>query len=111
MAAGEDFVQCLGPERRALRHFSADLFDVLLPALFDLVLEQLRQRAVTNPLLSLLRMINQHVRDQSPRQPPGFLLWILHHERVDRTQRAGVTLAPCAWGGSTHRRRGGGRWG
>src|SRR5512142_2481377 len=42
LSPGQDFVQRLRPEGRAVGHLSAHLLDVLEPALLDLVLEQLR---------------------------------------------------------------------
>src|SRR2546430_433830 len=92
MSSRQNFVQSLGPERRALRHIGADLLDVFLPALVDLVLEQLRQCAVPNALLPLLRMIDQHVGDEGPREPPRFLFWVLHQERIHRPQWTGAAL-------------------
>jgi len=61
MPPGENFVQRFGPERRALSHLRPHLLHVLQPALLDLVLEQLRQRAVADTLLPLLWMIHEHV--------------------------------------------------
>src|SRR5207244_5518737 len=113
VSPGEDFVQRFGPERRALGDLAAHLLDVLLPALLDLVLEELWQCAVTQPLLPLLRMIHDEIRDESPGEPARLLLRILDHEGVHRPQRAGHALARGAGGsrgptaGSGRRRRGG----
>src|SRR2546427_8774008 len=49
-------------------------------ALLDFVLEELRQCPVTNALLPLLRMIDEHVGDERPREAPRLLLRILRSE-------------------------------
>src|SRR6266542_1247679 len=102
VAAREDLVQGLGPERRAARELGTDLVDVILPALLDLVLEELRQRMVAQPLLALLRMVHDQVRHERPGEPPRLLLRVLHHERVHRAER---TREPWTRG---HTGRGGG---
>src|SRR5213594_2705319 len=86
VAPSEDLVQRLAPKRRALRQLGADLLDVLLPALRDLVLEELRQRAVAQPLLALLGMVHHEIRDERARQPPRLQLGILNQERVHGAQ-------------------------
>src|SRR5207245_1429086 len=67
--SGENLVQRLGPEGRAPGEIGADLLGVLLPALLDLVLEQKRQRAVADPLLPLLRVVDHEVGDERPGGP------------------------------------------
>src|SRR5881296_720605 len=93
VAPRENLVQRLTPERRALRQFGSDLLDVLLPTLLDFVFEQLRQGAVAQPLLALLRVVHHEIGDERAREPPGLLLGILDHERVHGTERARHTLA------------------
>src|SRR2546427_1873451 len=120
VAARQDLVQCLGPERRGLGEIRTHLLHILLPALLDFVLEELPQRAVAQALLPLLRMVHDQVGDEGARQASGFLLRVLHHERIDRTEWPGHALPRCPrtagrgrrrrrWGrGSSRRRRGGG---
>src|SRR2546425_13075969 len=92
VAARQDLVQCFGPERRGLGEIRTHLLHILLPALFDLVLEELQQRAVAQALLPLLRMVHDQVGDERARQAPGLLLRVLHHERIDRTEWPGHPL-------------------
>src|SRR2546427_535813 len=89
VAARQDLVQCLGPERRGLGEIRAHLLHVLLPALLDFVLEKLHQGTVAQALLPLLRMVHDQVGDEGARQASGFLLRVLHHERIDRTEWPG----------------------
>src|SRR5439155_632476 len=86
VAPSQNLVQSLAPERRALGHLGADLLDVLLPALLDLVLEELRQGAVAQPLLALLRMIHDEVRHERACETARLLFRILHHERIHGAQ-------------------------
>src|SRR5437016_11566939 len=67
--SSKNFVQCLGPERRALGELRAHLLHVFLPALLDLVPEQQGQAAIPDPLLPLLRMVHHEVGDQRPGEP------------------------------------------
>src|SRR5215216_477619 len=69
--AGENLVQGLFEVRRAVGHILADLLGVLFPALPDLLLEQLLEVAVPQPVLPLGRVIDHHVGDERPREPPG----------------------------------------
>src|SRR3989442_1389013 len=123
VAARQDLVQCLGPERRGLGEIRAHLLHILLPALFDFVLEELQQGAVAQALLPLLRMVHDQVGDERACQAPGFLLRVLHHERIDGTEWPSHALprgprTACrsrGWGGGGpwgrgrgRRRRGGG---
>src|SRR5438093_5652231 len=54
------------PPRSTLFPYTT-LFRSLLPALRDLVLEELRQRAVAQPLLALLGMVHHEIRDERAR--------------------------------------------
>src|SRR5437762_9182735 len=56
-APGEDLIERLGPERGVLRHVSAHLLHVFLPALLDLLLEELRKRTIPQPLLASRGMV------------------------------------------------------
>src|SRR2546426_7505915 len=47
-------------------------------------LEELAQRAVTQSLLALLRMVHHEVRDEGARETARLLLRVLHQERVHR---------------------------
>src|SRR5207248_3250586 len=105
---GENLVQRFGPERRSLRELDPDLLDVFLPALLDLVLEQLRQRAVAQPLLALLGMVHHQVGHERPREPAGLLFRVLHHERIHRPERARHALAGRRGRGGTRTAGGGG---
>src|SRR6266571_8444085 len=86
-ASCENLVERFRPEWCALGEVCAHLLHVLLPALFDLVLKHQGQRAIPNPLLSLLRVVHHEVGDKRAREPTGLLLGILHHERIDRAER------------------------
>src|SRR5207253_3117109 len=114
LAPGTNLVQRLRPERGGLRELGTDLLHVFPPALLDLVLEELRQRAVAQSLLTLLRMIHDEIRHQRPRQPARLLLGILHHERIHGPERARHPLTGPSAGGRgrssrRRRRRGGAR--
>src|SRR2546426_8782018 len=56
-------------------------------------LEELAQRAVTQSLLALLRMVHHEVRDEGARETARLLLRVLHQERVHRPEGAGHALA------------------
>src|SRR5204862_233691 len=60
---------------------------VFLPALLDLLLEELRKRTIPQPLLASRGMVHDQIGDERPRKPPRLLLRVLHQERVHRTQR------------------------
>src|SRR3989454_392801 len=94
--------------------FGTALLHVFPPALLDLVLEELRQRAVAQSLLTLLRMIHDEIRHQRPRQPARLLLRILDHEGIHGPERArhpltGPSARGRGWSGRRRRRRGGAR--
>src|SRR5207249_2786788 len=77
------------PSAMACSSSASHLLDVFLPALVDLVLEELGERAVAESLLALLRMVHDEIRHERPREPARLLLRILHHERIHGTERAG----------------------
>src|SRR5207302_343596 len=85
----------------------APQLDELLPTLLDCVLEELRQRAVPQPLLALLGMIYDQIRDQGARQSPRLLFRVLDHERIHGPQRAGHALRGRSTCSGPHRRLGG----
>src|SRR5207247_9220517 len=85
----EKIWQRLRADRGWLRQVLIHLLAVFLPALCDLVLEKLRERAVAESLLALLRMVHDEIRHERPREPARFLLRILHHERIHGAERAG----------------------
>src|SRR5690606_30211434 len=66
----QDVVQCAPEIRRGLRHLLADLGDVFLPALHDLVAELAAERARGQTFVPALRMIRHHVGHERAR-PAG----------------------------------------
>src|SRR5690606_10243181 len=80
----EDLVERILEVRGAVGDRLAHLVGVLLPALLDLFLEQRLERSVPQPFPALGGMIDHHVGDERPRQPPGLLAGVLGEERIDR---------------------------
>jgi hypothetical protein len=68
---GKDLVQRLPEKGGGFREVAPDLVGIFLPALLDLLLEKLLQIAVPQALLPLARMVNHHIGDQRPGEPPG----------------------------------------
>ena len=89
--AGQNLVQRLPEVPGGLGHVAPDLLGVLLLALPDLVLEQLLERSVPEPLLPLGGMVDHDVGDQRAGQPPG--LWAGSWERNGLTGRPATGAA------------------
>ena len=83
-SACQYFVQCFLEVRSRVGHLPSDLFRILLPALLDLLLEQLLEVAITEALLSLAGMVHDHVRNEGPSQTSSLECRILRQERVGR---------------------------
>src|SRR5512140_1762087 len=64
LSSGEHVVQCVLEVRGAFGELAADLLDVFLVALLDLLAEELLQRSVAHPFLPLLREVRDDVRDE-----------------------------------------------
>ena len=84
LAPGKNVIQRILEVRRRLGELFADLLDVFLVALLDLLAEELFQRAPAHALITLLRMIGHHVGDQRASQPLRLLIWIIGEEWIDR---------------------------
>jgi hypothetical protein len=70
-SACQNLVQRFPKEPGGLGDVAADLLGVLLPALPDLLLEELLEVAVPDSLLPLGRMVHHDVGDERPSEAPG----------------------------------------
>src|SRR5690242_21828936 len=87
LPAREHVVQCVLEVRRRLGEFLSDLLYVLLVALLDFLAKELLQCPGTHSFVALLRVVRDHVRDESARQPLRLLIRIICQERIYRNLR------------------------
>jgi hypothetical protein len=70
-SARQDLVECFPEIRRGVRYIPAHLLRIFFPALLDLLLKQLLQIAVAQPLLPLAGVVHDHVGNQRPGKAPS----------------------------------------
>ena len=83
----EHVVQGVLEVRRAFCELAADLLDVLLVALLDLIAEERLQCPIAKPLFPLLRKVRDDVGDEGARESLCLDVGIVGEKRVDRASR------------------------
>src|SRR5687767_5716940 len=70
--------------RRSFGELLPHLVEILLVALLDLLPEDLLERSIPDRLVTLLRLVGDHVGDERAREPLGLLVGIVREEGIDR---------------------------
>src|SRR3990172_3324000 len=78
----QDIHQRLVEIIRALRDLGVDTAQVVALSLLDLLLQEIEQGVVPDPLLDLLRVVQRDVRDHRPGDPPGHVRVLHHSHRI-----------------------------
>src|SRR6202022_2019301 len=114
---GQDLVQRLPEVGRRFSNISPDLVGIFLPALLDLVLEELLEVPIPETFLPLAGMVYHHIGNESSGQPARFERRILREERVGGAAGrwdGGTGRPGNGWGrrrcGWLRRSRGDSRW-